>query len=79
MSDKYVLAFNKLKRNNPVFLAAVIANQAKKLDAAKEYLTKLEWAHDGNFDGEFCTDCGHPQHYGHKEDCELKALLDQLK
>ena len=79
MHNKYILAFNKLKRNNPAFLAAVIVKQAKKLDAAKEFLTKIEWKYDSDYDADKCPSCGAMYKFGHQEYCGLKALLNQLK
>ncbi len=77
--NKYTSAFEKLMNNSKPFLAAVVANQLRSLDKAKDFLKKIEWMYDSSHDIEACNVCDRFQKDGHKPDCELKALLDELE
>lgn len=76
--NKYVEAFEKLRHISSATLAGMFVNQMKKLDKAKELLIKIEWTYDANHDVNACILCDRFEIDGHKEDCELKVLLDEL-
>jgi hypothetical protein len=77
--DKYAQMFEKLKSCSPIVLSAVVLKKTKQLDRAKELLEKMEWMHDEAHSTEACYCCDNFQRNGHKEDCELKMIFDELE
>ena len=78
LENKYVKAFEGARRMEPAMVAGMLVKHMKQLDKAKEFLRKIEWIYDGNHDKNACMLCDRFEIDGHKEDCELKILLDEL-
>lgn len=49
------------------------------IEKVKKLLVRIEWKYDSDYDIERCPSCENVKSFGHKEDCELRQILNDFE